>query len=432
MDPQQNGITLGSGSGFVVREDGYIVTNYHVIQSAWRMLEDQRNVESKLFPSWLYGNNNNNNNNTTTTTTTESNNNNNGNNNRSTTSAAAAVLPEPLREYLNKNLRRRLFNENYKESLAQNPAAQVYVRINSNTQYREAQIINVVPELDVAVLKVMKNRHPKANNSKLENMTSPKIFDALEFGSSDDLLVGQGVVAIGNPFGLDRTVTAGIVSALNREVKGIAGNTIRNCVQTDASINPGNSGGPLLNSRGQVIGVNTMIISTSGSSAGIGFAIPGSAVQKAADEIIARHRQRPAAGWLGAELASDVMKVAIMKQYGSAAAVTNDDNNDNDNDNDNSVNAVPAGVLVMSVAPLSPAAEVGIRGVRMVHQEEGLFVDGSIEVGDRIVAIGGNFVEKEVDLVADFASRVVGELVNLTLEDVQGKRRIVELRLGSK
>merc|ERR1740139_2009236 len=98
-------------------------------------------------------------------------------------------------------------------------------------------------------------------------------------GSSTSLLVGQKVIAIGNPFGLDQTVTAGVVSALNRNV-ATRRNTISNCVQTDAAINPGNSGGPLLNTKGQWIGVNTAIISTTGSNAGIGFAIPSDKMKR--------------------------------------------------------------------------------------------------------------------------------------------------------
>lgn len=397
-NPLRNGMTLGSGSGFVVREDGYIVTNYHVIQSAWNMLQMQKNVESTLFPSWLYGNN--------TTQTEDSS----SESSATTTTRNAAILPKPLREYLNENVRKRLFDEDYQKQLSENPAAQVYVRVNSNTQYREAQIVDVVPELDVAVLKIIDDAPKKSKKD-----TTKLNFEALEFGSSDDLLVGQSVVAIGNPFGLDRTVTTGVVSALNRDIKGVAGNDIKNCIQTDASINPGNSGGPLLNNRGQVIGVNTMIITTSGSSAGIGFAIPGAAVQSAADRIIRDHRvamrQRPAAGWLGIQVASDAAKEAILLQYS------------------NSTNQQQAGVLVMNVVQGSPAAEAGIEGIHINNNNNN---NNTVTIGDLIVAIGGNLVEQEQDVVDDFRSRVVGEVVNLTLEDADGKRRIVELRLAGK
>jgi len=124
---------------------------------------------------------------------------------------------------------------------------------------------------DIAVLKI---------EGSLKELYPVKI------GSSDNLQVGQKVIAIGNPFGFDHTVTAGIVSALGRSMPGVGGVTIKDMIQTDASINPGNSGGPLLNSAGELIGMNTMIISPSGASSGIGFAIPVDTIKKIVPQII--------------------------------------------------------------------------------------------------------------------------------------------------
>ncbi|MEJ5312735.1 MAG: trypsin-like peptidase domain-containing protein, partial [Anaerolineae bacterium] len=114
----------------------------------------------------------------------------------------------------------------------------------------------------------------------------------LPLGSADSLRVGQLVLAIGNPFGLDRTLTTGVISALDRTIESESGSVIGNAIQTDAAINPGNSGGPLLNSRGEVIGVNTAIQSPSGGSVGIGFAVPISAVQRVVPDLIAYGRYR--------------------------------------------------------------------------------------------------------------------------------------------
>merc|ERR1719359_286841 len=124
----------------------------------------------------------------------------------------------------------------------------------------EAEVVGTEPDKDLAVLKV--------DPAKLAAPLRP-----LDVGSSSALRVGQSVLAVGNPFGLDWTLTQGIVSALGRDIDGAGGRPIKECIQTDAAINPGNSGGPLLDSGGRLIGVNTAIVSASGSSAGIGFAI---------------------------------------------------------------------------------------------------------------------------------------------------------------
>jgi len=356
----QRGLTgLGSGSGFVVDDDGYIITNYHVVQRAWEMNSMGSDAVNALFPPQVYGNK---------------------------TMKAPAFVPGALVDFA---------EEQRKKIQDRPPRAQVLVRVNSASEYKRANIIDVVPELDTAVLQV------EQTDGKTES------FQSLPIGSSTDLLVGQKVVAIGNPFGLDKTVTTGVVSALNREVTGVAGNQIRNCVQTDAAINPGNSGGPLLNNECEVIGVNTAIISTSGSNAGIGFAIPIDSVISKTKDIISKHRiqtkKRPAPGWLGLTICSNEMKKELLKQMPTME---------------------PSGLLIMSVASNSPAFEAGIKGL--------ILTDNNCTIGDRIVAVDGNTIDEQADIELYFSRRVVNEKVNMTLEAPDGRRRIVEMTMSTK
>src|SRR4029453_12066194 len=139
----------------------------------------------------------------------------------------------------------------------------------------DAQLVGVAPDHDLAVLYI---RAPK-------NQLRP-----LAIGTSADLEVGQSVFAIGNPFGLDQTLTTGVISALGREINATTGRTIAGVIQTDAAINPGNSGGPLLDSAGRLIGVNTAIVSPSGSNSGIGFAVPVDTVNRVVPELISKGR----------------------------------------------------------------------------------------------------------------------------------------------
>jgi S1-C subfamily serine protease len=268
----------------------------------------------------------------------------------------------------------------------------VYVRVNSATEYKKCRIVDVEPDLDLAVLKIEDEEDAD--------------YDTVSFGSSSELIVGQTVVAIGNPFGLDKTVTTGVVSAVNREFRAGTARTpanrpIRNCIQTDAAINPGNSGGPLLNLRGQVIGINTAIITTSGSSAGIGFAVPADQLNLVVDRIIREDRilngERPDRGWLG---------ISVVSQKGSNSKLF--DKN-----------------WVTNVDPGSPAAEAGIRPIRII--------DGArLEFGDAIVNVGGNDISSYESLQAQLVERVKGEQVALTLENEQGDKRVAYVRLGAR
>ena len=166
-------------------------------------------------------------------------------------------------------------------------AHKVIVTLQDRSEH-SAEIIGLAPEKDLAVLRMV---------------DPPDGLVTLPMGDSSELTVGRKVLAIGNPFGLDTTLTTGIVSALGREIQAPDNRRIRGVIQTDAAINPGNSGGPLLNSLGQLVGVNTAIYSPSGASAGIGFAIPVNTVKEVVPQLISYGRVlRP---MIGVELASD-------------------------------------------------------------------------------------------------------------------------------
>ncbi|MGR3219847.1 MAG: S1C family serine protease [Candidatus Anammoxibacter sp.] len=176
----------------------------------------------------------------------------------------------------------------------------------------DAKLVGADPDHDIAVLKI----------NTYGAKTHPVIV-----GSSSDLEVGQKVLAIGNPFGLDLTLTTGIISALGRSIEAMTGRTIFDVIQTDAAINPGNSGGPLLDSFGRLIGMNTSIISTSGSSAGIGFAVPVNTINRTVSELINHGKvERPG---LGVSLIPDnitkrlnIDGVGLLKVYKGGAAFT--------------------------------------------------------------------------------------------------------------
>ena len=145
------------------------------------------------------------------------------------------------------------------------------VSFHKNKKQYKAKLVGGVPYKDIALL-------------KLEELPS-ELFPVTP-GASENLQVGQKAIAIGNPFGLDHTMTEGIISALDRRIKGFGAVTIQGMIQTDSSINPGNSGGPLLNSSGELIGMNTMIYSASGSSAGVGFAVPVNTIKRIIPQLI--------------------------------------------------------------------------------------------------------------------------------------------------
>jgi S1-C subfamily serine protease len=224
-----------------------------------------------------------------------------------------------------------------------------------------AEVIGVAPEKDLAVLRI-------------EN--PPKGLATLPLGDSSELTVGRKVLAIGNPFGLDTTLTAGIVSALGREIRAPGNRKIRGVIQTDAAINPGNSGGPLLNSLGQLIGVNTAIYSPSGASAGIGFAIPVNTVREVVPQLISYGRiLRPI---IGVELASD----RWIKR--------------------NRIKGVP----VVRAFPGLPAEQAGMLGAYRNQY-------GEVVLGDIITGIEGREVRSQDDFFSALEKHRPGDVVEI-------------------
>ncbi len=240
-------------------------------------------------------------------------------------------------------------------------AAQVTLADQSNWQ---ARLVGVAPDKDLAVLKI------DAPANKLQ---------PIPIGTSKDLQVGQSVFAIGNPFGLDQTLTTGIISALNREIESLTRRPIQGVIQSDAAINPGNSGGPLLDSAGRLIGVNTAIYSPSGASAGIGFAIPVDTVNRIITELIRFGKvTRPGFGIQPAE-DYQAERLGI------------------------------SGVLILNIAPGSVAAKAGIRPTRRDKT-------GKILLGDIINAVNGKKVQSLNDLFLILEKYKVGDTVNVTLQ----------------
>ena len=249
------------------------------------------------------------------------------------------------------------------------------VVLNDGTEYK-AELLGVSPNHDLAVLKI---------DTKGEELPT------LELGKSDDLQVGQDVFAIGNPFGLDQTLTTGIISALGREIRGAGGMPIDGVIQTDAAINPGNSGGPLLNSRGKVVGINTMIISTSGSSAGIGFAVPIRTVQRVVPQIIETGEYRPAK----LNIAVDQrVNIQIQRRYGIE------------------------GVAILAVKEGSTAEAAGLTG--LVRKQ------GRVQIGDIIIAINGEPVKNVGDYMQILDKLKKGDKIRL---EIQREIEIVEVEV---
>ena len=238
-----------------------------------------------------------------------------------------------------------------------------------------AKVVGVEPRKDIAVLKI----------------DAPKeILLAIDrYPGALDLQVGQKVVAIGNPFGLDQTLTTGIVSALGRQVEGIGGVKIREMIQTDAAINPGNSGGPLLDSSGRLIGMNTMIFSRSGSSAGIGFAVPGQTINRIVPQLIKSGRVEQVG--LGVEIDP---QQRIERRLGIQ------------------------GLVIVATVPGSSAEKAGIQGLERTMR--------GIKLGDVLVAIDGKAVANYDDLYSILDGRHSEETVKVKL---QRERKTVELDL---
>jgi 2-alkenal reductase len=232
----------------------------------------------------------------------------------------------------------------------------------------EARLVGDAPQADLAVLRIT---------------TPPGDLRPIAVGASADLQVGQTVFAIGNPFGLSRTLTQGIISALGRRLPTASGREIADVIQTDAAINPGNSGGPLIDTAGRLVGVNTAIISPAGSSAGVGFAIPVDTVNRIAPALI-RDGRAPVAG----------IGIASVSEEAAARAGVR-------------------GIIVGSVRPGSAAAQAGLRGISP---------DGRL--GDVIVAAAGSPVTKLADLAIELERAGIGARITLTTILDGGRRQV--------
>jgi S1-C subfamily serine protease len=236
----------------------------------------------------------------------------------------------------------------------------------------DAVVVGVDAARDIAVLQI---EVPEGSVAK----PIPK-------GRSKGLLVGQRAYAIGNPFGLDHTLTTGVISGLGREITGRAGRPISGIIQTDAAINPGSSGGPLINSRGELIGINTMIASPSGANAGVGFAIPVDLVKGSVSQIIRHGRvTRPS---LGIQVGPD----HIARRFGIG------------------------GVLVLGLQPRGAAAAAGVLATLQDRH-------GRVRLGEVVVGLNGKEIEDTSDLYRALEDCQVEEKVKLRLAKL-GKGRV--------
>lgn len=254
-------------------------------------------------------------------------------------------------------------------------ASRIDVVMADQSEYR-ARVAGVDPDHDLAVLRIE---------------ASPEVLVPLLAGRSSTLRVGQKVLAIGNPFGLDQTLTTGVVSALGRTISSMTDRHIDGVIQTDAAINPGNSGGPLLDSAGRLIGVNTQIVSPSGAYAGVGFAVPVDTVSRVVPQLIEFGKViRPGFG------------VRTLSDRQAARWGIN-------------------GVVLTRVEPGSAADRAGLQGMRSTRP-------GRFELGDVIVGIDGEAVDNLDDLYRLLDTRSVGDRVEVDiLRD--GSRRVVPVRL---
>jgi S1-C subfamily serine protease len=240
-------------------------------------------------------------------------------------------------------------------------ANRIIITLESGNSF-DAEVVGTAPEKDIALLRIQ---------------APGETLKPINLGDSNDLSVGRKVLAIGNPFALDTTLTVGVVSALGREIKAANNRTIKNVIQTDAAINPGNSGGPLLNSSGQLVGVNTAIYSPSGASAGIGFAIPVNTVRNLIPQLLQYGKlYRPV---LGIETLTDYWA----KRLGVK------------------------GIAILSVKAGLAADQAGMIGVREDNR-------GQIHLGDVIIAINDQPVTNEDSLLSALEKFAPGDQVKVT------------------
>jgi S1-C subfamily serine protease len=253
-----------------------------------------------------------------------------------------------------------------------------------NGESSSAELVGADPEHDIAVLKI---QSPAA------------ALHPVTLGDSTRLRVGQKVYAIGNPFGLERTLTVGIISSLNRQLPSTAHRTIKSVIQIDAALNRGNTGGPLLDSRGRLIGMNTAIASTTGENTGVGFAIPVNTVRRVVPQLIENGR-------------------VIRPDIGITRVLVADE-----------------GLVLVTLAPGGPAEQAGLQGFRAVRRQrrrgryvyEETYVDHTH--ADLIVAVEGKKVDSVDDLLTLIESKRPGEKATVTVVR-DGRRVHVPVTLG--
>jgi S1-C subfamily serine protease len=326
-------VPIGSGSGFVWDNYGHIVTNFHVVQQA-------KSAQVAILTP--------------------------GNNKQPLSDYKSMPMTPVLKKQsspLTSSSRGGRMDSSVRPGALGIEGSTVlpnYIR----TVYK-ARVIGVDPTKDIAVLKV----------DDIVGTIRP-----IDVGTSTGLRVGQGSLAIGNPFGLDHTLTTGVISGIGREVTSPAGRPISNVIQTDAAINPGNSGGPLLDSSGKLIGMATAIYSPSGASAGVGFAIPVDTVQYVVEMLIKN-----------GQIIRPLLGVSILDSRQARQAL-----------------GIARGILILEVKPNTPAAQVGLRGLR--RSESGI-----VEIGDIIIAIENMSIENEGDLFRSIESYEPGDVVRVTI-----------------
>jgi S1-C subfamily serine protease len=257
-------------------------------------------------------------------------------------------------------------------------ASSAHVILYDQTSYA-AQIVGTSPEHDLAVLKI----NPPAGVHLVP----------IPVGTSNDLQVGQTVFAIGNPFGLDQTLTSGVISALRRTITGVAGNDIEDVIQTDAAVNPGNSGGPLLDSAGRLVGVTTAIYAPSGAWSGIGFAIPVDTANRVVPDIIRTGHYVRAR--VGIHFRDDISQRLLGPRN-------------------------IQGLAILGTQPDSPAQKAGLVGPQQAS-------DGSIQLGDVITNVNGRAIKSGADLLAAMDRVRPGDLVTMTVLR-EGAPQEVQLR----
>jgi len=259
-------------------------------------------------------------------------------------------------------------------------AQKVAVSFGGQKNYA-AKVVGGDPDTDLAVIKLIE--------------TPKEPLTIVPLGDSDRLEVGQKVLAIGNPFGLDRTLTTGVISGLQRPIRARNGRPIEGAIQTDASINPGNSGGPLLDSHGRMIGINSQILSPSGASAGVGFAVPVNIAKRIVPELVRSGQiRRPKLG-IGSR------DVELLKNQVELP--------------------VSEGIVILQVLPGGPAANAGLRGITQTE-------NGDFEIGDIILGIDSQKITNTDDLYRILDKHAIGDLVQVQVIR-NGRRTSVPVRL---